>query len=478
MTFLAEQNFKEQYQIQLTERAKAISRTLTTNSELLNIENMDLQNTDNTRHRMGMNTERHRRMHALNPQYVQVIDEILLSNVWVIDENDKEITVAPSESSVDYTDFTVEIQTMLDRVFAGETEVTEAFSHYFDDSMMSVATPYFSPDGVVTGAVLLHEKVSIQDGFRTFSNQILLTSTLFAILVVIGLAIVMAKKFVKPINRMGVMALQLTQEDYDFRSHIQQKDEIGALANHLDTLAVRLETSKREREESEQLRKDFISNLSHELKTPVTSMRCSIEALRDGIIEPEETEGYYQTLYNDSIHLEKLIRDLLELTSLQNLHFPMNVEKFQLANALSDAVRSQQSFAKTEGKTIVWDHGLQDIRFEGDYTRIRQLFTILINNAIKYSEEGGTIRISSEERDTYCTVSVHNNGGWIDVKEQEKIFATFYQMGRSTGKGFGLGLAIAKEISNRHGIDIRVYSTKEKGTSFTLTFRISENEKA
>ncbi|MDO5690799.1 MAG: HAMP domain-containing sensor histidine kinase, partial [Tissierellia bacterium] len=401
-----------------------------------------------------------------SPGYLRLIDEIVMSDVWVVDREMQSISVGQGKQQFQFAELNPQAKGILDEVFVGESKVSEEFSTLLGETSLTAAVPVHGEGDEVIGAVLVHEKISVGDSYITNSTRMILFSTGVAILLVMGLAVAFAKRFIRPLIQMDQMADQLIAGEYQAKTGITQEDELGDLASNLDRLADRLEEAKRQSAALDQIRKDFISNISHELKTPVTVLRSSLEALREGVVsDPNQVREYYDTLCEEVVVLERLIHDLLELTALQNENFPLNKEELSFVDILRDALRSQRQLARDRGIEISFEVQSEEIPFVGDYTRLRQMVITVLNNAIKYSKATGVVRIT-EEADR-C-ISIRNFGKIISQEEIDNLFQSFYRGKGSIVKGFGLGLAIAKEIATRHGIEIQVCSSIEDGTVFTF----------
>ena len=172
--------------------------------------------------------------------------------------------------------------------------------------------------------LLLHSPVAgLQDAIWS-GLRILLISLLVAMALGMLLSVVLSWRFTGTIEKMKNIAERLAERDYTARTNIKQNDEIGELARTLDILAERLKLADAESQKLEKLRREFIANISHELRTPVTVIRGSLEALRDGVVtEKADVEEFHEQMYKESLFLQRLINDLLDLSRLQNTDFPI-----------------------------------------------------------------------------------------------------------------------------------------------------------
>ena len=231
------------------------------------------------------------------------------------------------------------------------------------------------------------------------------------------------------------------------------------------------------------MRQNFIANISHELRTPITVIRGSIEAICDGIIkDSEQLKDYNEQILSDSIHLQRLVNDLIDLTKLQNTDFSIDKSTINLFEIINDAVRSMKQISTKKGVKINFssENAIEEDRylFVGDYQRIRQMIIIVLDNAIKFSNENQEVDILLKKENNKYELKICDSGRGIDSKNIGEIFNRYHKSNTEENKnGMGLGLAIAKEIAIRHNIEIMVESEPYIKTVFTFLIPINENFK-
>ena len=321
--------------------------------------------------------------------------------------------------------------------------------------------------GSVVGAVIMRSQVDGVNAAVGRSLMLLALSMLIAMMAALLLTVPLSYSFTRPLSKMKDTAVSLADNDYEARAQVVQNDEIGELAHTLDILAQRLDEASRESEQLDQMRRDFIVNISHELRTPVTVMRGSLEALSDGVVsDPEKVKDYHREMLSEAKHLERLVNDLLELSRLQNAQFNIEKETINLKDVVQDAVRSATRLAHNHQVTL--DVSLDDLNsFEGDYDRLRQMILTVLDNAIKFTPQGSTVSISAHGHE----LSVSDEGPGIDEEELPQIFERFYKTRSAENfSGTGLGLAIASEIAQRHDIEIIASNRESGGAKFTFVF--------
>ena len=403
--------------------------------------------------------------------YLRFIDEIAMTDVWIVDEDLNLITNSQmSGQSYNYSDLPADAGQVVKEVFNGETTFSEGFSGLFNNPTLTVGTPV-TVDGQIIGAVLLHSPVEGIDDATMQGVGILAVSTLAALILSVILSVFLSLTFTKPLNKMKDSALLLAEGDYDAKTGIRQKDEIGELAGAIDILSERLQIAKRNSDNLEKLRRDFVANISHELKTPVTVIRGSLEALCDEVVtQPEQVKKYHRQMLSESLSLQRLVNDLLDLSRLQNIDFKIEMQELNLYDILSDAVRSAGHLAREKNIEIRQEFDTQSLAVIGDYGRLRQMLLIILDNAVKFSPAGGMIQVSLNNGN----VAITDHGKGIAEEDLPHIFDRFYRVKSEENKNSsGLGLAIAKQIADRHGINVSVSSRLKEGTRFQFQFSSS-----
>lgn len=224
----------------------------------------------------------------------------------------------------------------------------------------------------------------------------------------------------------------------------------------------------------EQIRKDFVANVSHELKTPITSITGFTETLMDGALEDKDIlNQFLSIIHKESLRLQELIHDLLELSKLEQEHFHINWQPVHLEQLLKDTVLILQEKANSKEITLKCDVE-EDIEIMGDTARIRQVMINLISNAIAYTPAKGSVWLNLMDKEATVDFIVRDTGIGIAEEQIPRIFERFYRVDKARSRnsgGTGLGLAIVKHIVEAHGGAIEVKSKIGKGTTFIITFQ-------
>jgi signal transduction histidine kinase len=270
---------------------------------------------------------------------------------------------------------------------------------------------------------------------------------------------------VQPIRNISFGAMELARGNYDWRVKPTTRDEIGELAVAFNRMAEELKLQ-------DSLRNTFIANVSHELRTPLASVQGFIQGILDGAIESEDREKYLEIVLAETKRMSMLISDLLSLAKIESGKFPMEYSEFDINELLRRCLlmfeqrieekRIEVSVDLCEGKISVW----------ADEDRISQVITNLIDNAVKFTGEGGQIKVW-----TFCTenkvhVNIADTGVGIPADDQPYVFERFFKVDKSHSQGTpgtGIGLSIVKRIIAQHGETIGLQSQEGKGTTFTFT---------
>lgn len=399
--------------------------------------------------------------------YLRFVDEIAMADVWIIDQDMNLITGNNQDAEILYKDLPENADQVVRQAFLGTTTFSEEFSSVLDAPTITVGTPILSGETTL-GVVLIHAPVAGIQETTWISVKLLALSTIVGLMISALLAILLALSFTRPLDKIKKTAMQLSEGDYQARADLKIAGEIGELSRALDILGERLALAKTETAKLDQLRKDFVANISHELNTPVTVIRGSLEALQDGIVtDPLLVSEYHSNMLKESISLQRLVRDLLELSRLQNTDFSIEMQELNLCEPLKDAMKSIAHLAEEKKVSMAFTADTDVFRILGDYGRLRQMFLIILDNAIKFSHPGDTIEVMLAEG----TVAFRDHGIGIPEADLPHIFDRFYRAKSPDNiKGTGLGLSIAKQIADRHDARVSVHSDSGCGASFEFDF--------
>ena len=337
-----------------------------------------------------------------------------------------------------------------------------ASPHYVVAQPITIGT-----DARVIGYVFVAtNSATIIDGWRTFV-WVFLAASAAVMMIALLLSLVTSKRMAQPLDEMAVAAKKFAHGDFSARvTDDGRTDEVGALISAFNTMADSLETS-------EQRRNAFIANVSHELKTPMTTIAGFSDGILDGTIPPDKERAALQTISSETRRLSRLVRRMLDLSRLQSAESITAQEQFDVSEVMLRVLVSLEN--KINARHLDVDTQLPDGAVEvwGDPDAITQVCYNLLDNAIKFSDEGSTMGISITTKGGKAHVAVRNQGQTIPPDELAMIFDRFHKSDKSRSvdrDGVGLGLYIVKTILNNHKENITV--TSQDGVTefvFTLT---------
>ncbi|MFJ5621878.1 two-component system histidine kinase PnpS [Peribacillus loiseleuriae] len=225
----------------------------------------------------------------------------------------------------------------------------------------------------------------------------------------------------------------------------------------------------------EQMRKDFVANVSHELKTPITSIKGFSETLLDGALKDEQAlYDFLKIILSESDRLQELIQELLDLSKIEQQDFVLQVDSVNVSTILEESISMLCGKAEEKNITLILESESPSLWVEGEANRIKQIFINLITNALNYTTREGEVKIEASEDKDNVYVAVKDNGIGIESKELPRIFERFYRVDKARSRdsgGTGLGLAIVKHIVEVHKGKITVESCPGKGTMFTVLLK-------
>ena len=323
-----------------------------------------------------------------------------------------------------------------------------------------------SDERVLAIAVPVNPRTALGLFLQDLAGPLLGAAAIGAVLALL-LATWLSRSIGGPLSQMAVAAGRIAKGDYGMRVKESGPREVVALAGALNTMAANVQSAQT-------TQRDFLANVSHDLKTPLTSIRGFAQAIEEGAAErPEDVTRAATVIREESERLIRLVADLLDLARLEAETGETRVDRVELA-PLVDALVEQLAPRAAE-KKIQLDvaRPLATVRVSGNADRLAQVVQNLLDNAVKYTPAGGMVRVALTEAKGRATFAVADSGPGIPAEDLGRIFERFYQVDRARGRsadsrGVGLGLAIVKEIVTRHGGTIRAESVVGIGTRFVV----------
>ena len=396
------------------------------------------------------------------------------TDIWVVSNKKAKKPLAKEYTNISLTVAEMEKQTrqIVRGAFKGNVRSYSSYDEIYGSMVLHIAEPIYNDGGKVIGAVLLNEQMATQENSINQSRYVLLLSLLIALVLGAILSIFFSRQIASPITGMNKVAGQLAIGNYRTKTGVRRRDEIGELAKTMDKLAFKLQEAKDVQDNMEKTRRDFFSSVSHELRTPITVVKGYTEALCDGVVsDPALMADYFERMKRECNSMERLVSDLLILSRMQNPDFTLEVEELSIIAVLQDVIRSMRILAKEKQIKVEFKYEDPCCFINGDYDRIRQLFIILLDNALKYSNSNSEVEISVIGKEKQFSVKFSDHGTGIKEEDLPYIFDKFYRAEDTKDRdGSGIGLVLAKEIVTKHGGTIETQSVYGEGTTFIINF--------
>ena len=326
----------------------------------------------------------------------------------------------------------------------------------------TVAVPVLINNNVVLGYVFASAEADNLSQTLRANLRIYLMSVLGALLLSLIFVWVMTYRFVRPLRAMAAATRSFALGDFSVRVKAQGKDEVAELAEALNSMAVSLSSV-------ETMRRSFIANVSHELKTPMTTIAGFIDGMLDGTI-PREKQSHYMQIVSDEVkRLSRLVRSMLDLSRMDSGELKLNPRRMDLTEVMCNALVTSEHRIEQKRLSITGIEDCPRTEVEGDYDLLGQVLYNLLDNAIKFTNEGGQIDIRLYRAGERVYTVVRNTGDGIPASEMPQIFERFYKSDRSRSldkNGVGLGLYIVQTVIRLHGGEITVRSVEGEFTEF------------
>lgn len=400
---------------------------------------------------------------------LDTLSSYLDSEIWIINPSGRLVMTTTEPVNVEEV---VVIEGFDPTLNTGSYYSVDDFFGYYDSDRLNVTVP-ITFDYKVKGYVVLHTDM---DSILTTTNSLLnIFYITLAILLLLSIIILIffTEVVYNPLNKIIKATEEYAAGNMNYELSVDSDDEMGYLAASLSYMA-----SEIARAEDDQ--KKFVANVSHDFRSPLTSIKGYLEAMIDGTIPPEMHEKYLNIVLNETDRLHKLTNSLLTLNSLNTKGMRLDKSEFDINQVIRNTAASFEGTCKK--KTIAIELVLtgETMYVTADMGKIQQVLYNLLDNAIKFSHHDSVIKIETSEKNHKLFVSVKDTGIGIPKEELKLIFDRFYKSDSSRGKdkkGTGLGLSIVKEIITSHGEHINVVSTPDVGTEFIFSLPLSsQNE--
>lgn len=397
---------------------------------------------------------------------LDALDTYLSATIWIINPSGRMILDSSAPMDVENE---VVVENFDPTVTQGSYYTVGTFFDSFDEKMISVFAPITS-NYMVRGYVVIHYPIS---SIQASSDSLLnISYIMLVILFLLSLIIVIffTEMVYIPLRKITEATEQYAAGNMHYEFSVDSEDEMGYLAASLNYMASEIARS-------EDNQKKFVANVSHDFRSPLTSIKGYLEAMLDGTIPPEMHEKYLTIVLNETDRLTKLTNSLLTLNNLNTKGVMLERTDFDINQVIRNVAASFEGTCRQKNVAIelvlVGDY----LYVNADIGKIQQVLYNLLDNAIKFSHHDSAIKIEITEKRSKIFVSVKDRGIGIPKDDLKLIWDRFYKSDLSRGKdkkGTGLGLSITKEIIHAHGEHINVISTEGVGTEFIFSLPKSD----
>ena len=403
---------------------------------------------------------------------LNIVGRYLSAEIWIIDTEGTMLlrsSMPYIQSVANTSPFIIEDFNISD--FGNSYFRTGSFYEYFDVDTLSVFST-ITNNYKVQGYVLIHQPMTeVLQESNSIVNIVFYSTS---ILLFCAFVLLFAFTFIvyRPIRKITNAAEQYAKGNFSQKIKVASNDEIGYLADTLNYMADTLNTFEDEQ-------RKFISNISHDFRSPLTSIKGYIEAMLDGTIPVEMQDKYLNIILFETNRLNKLTQNILDLNQFGNNAIVLDINDFDINQMIRTTTLTFEGVCNKKGLSFDLLLTGQELFVKGDMGKIQQVLYNLIDNATKFSNNNSTIIIETNIRNEKVLISVKDTGIGIPSDSIKKIWERFYKTDQSRGrdkKGSGLGLAIVKELVQAHNENINVISTEGVGTEFIFTLPLSEVE--
>ena len=404
---------------------------------------------------------------ALADVYTQLngMSDYLNSDIWFVD-NEGSLLASAKSGDVSYAPSRIENFDPAES--GGSTYLTGDYHGYFNSEMITVIAPV-TENFSTHGYLLVHKPYSQ----ITNAHSVLMRNTYIVILIiyVLSFIILLGVHFLiyRPLVKITNAAKQYASGNLEYEIPVNTEDEMGYLSASLNYMSSQLR-------DMEDYQKKFVANVSHDFRSPLTSIKGYAEAILDGTIQKEEQDRYLEIILSETDRLYHLTKNILTSNRLGDSGMHLDLTVFDLHQVIHSiaAAMEIQCREKDIHLVLALRPGSQHVR--ADKEKIQQVIYNLLDNAIKFSHSHSTVTVSTYRKKRCVFVSVRDNGIGIPAEQIPRIWSRFYKSDSSRGKnkrGTGLGLSIVREIIQAHGQNINVISTEGVGSEFIFTLEKS-----
>ncbi len=391
------------------------------------------------------------------------IDRSLNAEIWLVDTSGLVYLDSRPGEEQWFTNH-LESEDMEQVLKANVVTRTGFFGNRFEVAVISVGVPLFLEDEVA-GAIFLHSPIY---GIKSTLHQVyrlIFIAALITSLCAILISYLMSRRISYPLHEISRVALAMAEGKFDEQVTVYNRDEIGQLAESFNYMA-------RQLQQLENMRREFIANVSHELRSPLTSIKGFVHGILDGTITGEDQRHYLEIVSKETNRLTRLVNDLLDLARIEAGKVELSFRKVELNRLLRSTIIKFMPRLEEKQLAISLDAGEEEFWVNTDPDRLEQILVNLLDNATRFTPSGKSITLKAQGNKNKVYVSVCDEGIGIPKEQLQAIWERFHKTDKARTRskgGTGLGLAIVKKLVEAMGETITVKSQEGRGTRFTFT---------
>lgn len=427
-----------------------------------------LENTDRAYHQLAAQASKDTSVFEDTAYLEQVSSEMVRSSTYIIVRKNADLYFTGNESAA---------KKLFDKLPAyGQADTTGKTGIYYDEFEKFVKQIDFEFSDGAQGSLFVVTKST-----ALISRQLLVDMFIAIVLILIFTSVILTqwlrKSMINPINELNVAMRKIKDGNYDYMLHTDAKGEIGDLYQNYEDMRLQLKESVAEKSQHENQNRELISNISHDLKTPITAIKGYVEGIMDGVADtPEKMDKYIKTIYNKANDMDRLINELTTYSSIDNNRIAYNYLRINVADYFGDCLEEIGVELESENIRLNYSNMVDaDTMIIADPEQMKKVINNIISNSVKYMDNpNGTIDIRILDEVDSIRVEIEDNGKGIAQKDLPRIFERFYRTDASRNSaqgGSGIGLSIVKKIIEDHGGYIWATSKEGEGTCMHFVIR-------